>query len=79
MKKLILVFIMASFATFISAQNSPQAPADKPKADQKAPNEDTTAKGVPDQPVDDSQKLSDGTKKANVKKADEGKVKTSKD
>ena len=81
MKKLILILTMACFATFISAQNNQPAPPEKPKTDKElekeaekktTPNE-APAPGTPNQPSENPQNLSDGTKKATIVKSTEPK------
>ena len=71
---------MASFGTFVSAQNNPQAPPEKPKtekeaekepekgAEKKTPEGEVPATGTSNEPPDNTQKLSDGTKKATIVK-----------
>ena len=76
MKKLILILTMACFATFISAQNNQPAPPDKPKtekeaekgAEKKTPESEAPAPGTSNEQPDNTQKLSDGTKKATIVK-----------
>ena len=71
---------MACFSTFISAQNNPQAPPEKPKAEKEAekeaekgaekktPESEAPAPGTSNEQPDNTQKLSDGTKKATIVK-----------
>jgi hypothetical protein len=77
MKKIILILTMASFGSFISAQNNPQVPTEKPKtekgAEKKTTQNEAPAPGTPNQPSENSQNLSDGTKKATITKSSETK------
>ncbi len=72
---------MACFASFVSAQNNQQAPPEKSKTEKEAekgdekkttPNE---APGTPNQPSENPQNLSDGTKRATIVKAEPKKEK----
>ena len=83
MKKLILILTMASFVTFISAQNNQSVPTEKPKtekepekgAEKKKEQSDVPAPGTPNQPSENPQNLSDGTKKATIVKSENKKEK----
>ena len=76
MKKLILILTIASFGTFVSAQNNQSAPPDKPKTEKepekviekKTLESEVPAPGTPNEQPDNTQKLSDGTKKATIVK-----------
>ena len=64
---------MACFATFISAQNNQPAPPEKPKTEKETEKESEkktpqSEPGTPNQPSENPQKLSDGTKKATIVK-----------
>lgn len=67
---------MASFGTFASAQNNQLTPPEKPKtekeaekgAEKKTPESEGPASGTSNEQPDNTQKLSDGTKKAAIVK-----------
>ena len=67
---------MASFGTFAYAQSTQPAPSEKPKTEKEAekgiekktPQSDVPAPGTPNQPSENPQNLSDGTKKAAILK-----------
>lgn len=69
---------MACFASFASAQNNQTAPPEKPKtekeaekgAEEKTPQGEVPASGTPNQPSENFQNLSDGTKKATIVKTE---------
>ena len=78
---------MASFGTFVSAQNNQSAPPDKPKTEKELEKElekgtekkkeqnEVPAHGTPNQPSENPQNLSDGTKKATIVKSETKKEK----
>lgn len=74
---------MASIGTFATAQNNQPVPPEKPKTDKElekeaekktTPNE-VPAPGTPNQPSENPQNLSDGTKKATIVKSEPKKEK----
>ncbi len=86
MKKLILILTLASVGTFASAQNNQPVPPEKPKTEKEAEKEIEKgvekktpqgevppAPGTPNQPSENPQNLSDGTKKAAIVKNTETK------
>lgn len=78
MKKLILILTMACFGSFISAQNIQPTPPEKPKTEKETEKEaekktPQSEPGTPNQPSENPQKLSDGTKKATITKNNETK------